>query len=408
MCQSLISPKLIDKLVAKIAISQKGIIQVIDDFDMFQVFLEVYRAKQHTSPDFIWNQRTRDELKMIFEQETEGNEKDLSVLEVNPYRGHVYTEHNKELIVEYSYKDPASERICSEKIFVRLLNKDGYFACRSPYDFLEALAEKLKNSKNDKNEQYELSMAIRGCILSQSIIEIHPKLAEKIVNLIEEIIDYKDKEVNLNRFSKLMSLNLEVIGQCVKRSKPENPEIILRQSCAIVKELIYKNEENFVPMEGVISLLQIIVNKNQKQNSEYLWDTKILLYLIRLVYKSDDSRSQAMIIDFLICNPSQNLSDIGRALIKNYLPLDFDHIIVSKDTPNFSMENIKGTRKTLRKSNYINLHGKQFEEAVDAPKSSVHMIEEEIERLTQDKSESLRVIWSKENTLQLQREIEDL
>ena len=106
------------------------------------------------------------------------------------------------------------------------------------------------------------------------------------------------------------------------------------------------------------------------------------------------------------------MREIGNVIAKNYIPLDFEDVIIkSKKSNNSFLIPQGGTRErgtSIRTTSYINLHGQEFEETQDIPKSSMNLIEDQIDRLTQEYSESARVIWSVENTHQIDQILDGL
>jgi hypothetical protein len=99
MLRNLLGSKMIEKLTAPIKISDAGIIEITEEQDLSPLFLEMFRSKQLKSPEMIWNQRTRDELKSILYKELEGINSSSGSWEVNPYHDFFYSEHESELRV---------------------------------------------------------------------------------------------------------------------------------------------------------------------------------------------------------------------------------------------------------------------------------------------------------------------
>lgn len=194
---------MIQKLVGKLEYKEDGKIDIVDDYDQFSIFIEAYRSKQLTSSDLIWNQRTRDELRLILEKEIDDINSKNTLWRVNPYQDFLYTEHNKELKVD--------------DIFIRLLNKDIYFSHKHPHEFLVKLVDKVLEVQEDKLSAFEVLMAIRNCIASPSIVSVSDETKRQLTSLIPIFIDFSD-DVDPSKFNKMSLLILEAITNCVKKN----------------------------------------------------------------------------------------------------------------------------------------------------------------------------------------------
>lgn len=74
-----------------------------------------------------------------------------------------------------------------------------------------------------------------------------------------------------------------------------------------------------------------------------------------------------MIVNFLICNSNSKVAEYGHLLISLFLPLDFGELVNVDSNLSFLSKDGEGRRrKTVRKSNYINLHGDGFDEESQA------------------------------------------
>ena len=196
MMQSLLSNKLLEKLIS----SNSNFTTVKDTYDMFPFFIEIYRSDRYTSPDLVWTEETRNELKSILE-----NEKKAGIngnfADPNLYENYLYTDQSNELLVEYSYKDSNTNKKYNERIYIKYLNKDVYFTPSSPIDFLEALIDKLDDVKTkNKQDSFEIIMSIRGCISSQQIIMISDEIVEKLLNLLHQCMNHEEpnNEIDTN------------------------------------------------------------------------------------------------------------------------------------------------------------------------------------------------------------------
>ena len=202
-CKCLLGDKMVEKLTTKIKITEKGTIEVIDDYDLFIVFLEIYRSKQITSPDLIWNASTREELKNILKKEIELSEGDQEQWELNPYQNFEYSIYDNELRVE--------------NILIRQLNKDIYFTHKDPDNFLNKLIYKLDELKNDYVLSFELLMATRNCISSQGVTEISEDIYQKLIGLVPNFVKTDIDERESDKLSKSSMLMLEILSNGIKK-----------------------------------------------------------------------------------------------------------------------------------------------------------------------------------------------
>ena len=133
------------------------------------------------------------------------------------------------------------------------------------------------------------------------------------------------------------------------------------------------------------------------------------MHIVKLVYTMENLRPRASIVEFLITNPNKHMQSLGEAIVRNYIPLDFEKIMTSRNKTSLTRERSDlSARSSVRKTNYINFHGQEFDENQNFTKSSLDIIEDEIQRLTQKYTESSRVIWSSENTDQVFQTINEI
>jgi len=134
--------------------------------------------------------------------------------------------------------------------------------------------------------------------------------------------------------------------------------------------------------------------------SEYFWKTGIFGLLFRYIFKTDDQRAQSSIVHFLCCNQNQYIVKYGKTLIQSYLPLEFSSLFTTKANAACQEEGagLRQRGNTIRKTNYINLHGEEFDEKAKHSQTSYELIEQELDRLSSEYSESLTTIWSVNNT----------
>ena len=184
----------------------------------------------------------------------------------------------------------------------------------------------------------------------------------------------------------------------------------MQRICDILKRIVNNISDEAVTVESIISLCKVIVNSFNADFTQYLWDTNILMHIVKLVYTMDNVRPKALIVEFLITNSNKNMRSLGEAIIKNYIPLDFYNIMQDRNQNSLKRErsDLSSRSVSVRKSNYINFHGQEFDENQEFVKSSLDVIEDEINRLTQEYSESPRVIWSSENTNQAFQTINEI
>lgn len=205
MCQSLLGYKSVEKLISKIEVKESGCIKITDDFDLFPLFIEIYRSHQHTSPDLIWNQRTRDELKLILQKEINEIEAGECNWTKNPYEEYNYTESSKELRVD--------------GVFIRLLNKDIYYTHRDPAHFLDKLVQSIFEIKDDLALSYEVLTALRSLISSPIIEVISTQMRKELVKLIHIFIDSKGPFEANSKYTKISSFVIDIVAQAMKKNQ---------------------------------------------------------------------------------------------------------------------------------------------------------------------------------------------
>ena len=408
MCQSLLGYKSVEKLVSKIEITEFGWIKIQDEFDLFPFFIEIYRSSQHTSPDLIWNQRTRDELKLILHKEIKDIENGESDWDKNPYEEYIYTECSKELRVD--------------GVFIRLLNKDIYYTHRYPTHFLDKLVQTIFEIKDDLSLSYEVLTALRSLISSPIIEVVTTKMRRQLVKLIKMFIDYKNPlEIN-QKYSKISSFVIDIIGQWIKKNQYWEDFFENEGLWDMLVELIYHNKNERIPIESLISCIQAISTWQNVNTEKYLWNSGLLGLLFRYIFYVDDVRIQVKVIHYFLWNTNQNIVKYGSMLINSFLPLDFSQVSSPKSAvavqPEFgSGPRQRGTSMT-RKNHYINLHGDEFEEKstlyTRTGKNNIHnflaedIIEQELDRMSQEYSEGLRTIWSSKITSDLKEAIDNI
>ena len=352
MCQSLIGYKSVEKLVSKVSVKESGSIEILDDFDLFPFFIEIYKSQQHTSPDLIWNQRTRDELKMILQKEIEEIESGESNWEVNPYNDYWYTEYSKELRVD--------------GVFIRLLNKDIYHSHRNPSRFLHKLVETIFKIKNDISLSYEVLTALRSLISNPIIESVSTDLQKQLIQLIPTFINIENSKDDNAKFAKISSFVIDIVGQSLKKWHHCDDFFEKDGIWDTLVNLLYRNKNELIPIESLISWINAISTWPQANITEYLWNSGILGLLFRYIFYTNEIRAQVKVINYFLWNTNQNIINYGKILIDSFLPLDFSQVSVTKSSPAIQPEfgsapRQRGTSMT-RKNHYINLHGDEFEE----------------------------------------------
>lgn len=347
---------MIEKLVGKLEYKEDGRIDLIDGYDQSSVFLDKYRAKQFTSSDLIWNQRTRDEFRLILGKEIEDINSDKTYWRTNPYQDFLYTDHNKELKVD--------------NVFIRLLNKDVYFSHKQPEEFLVKLVDKVLEVQDDLLSAFEVLMAIRNCIASPSIVHVSDGTKKHLISLIPLFIDFS-RDIDSSKFSKMSLLILDAITNCIKKNSSLNDFLDAEGLCQHLCDILYQNENERVPVESILLCLQAVVNHKEVDVKSYLWDTGLLGLLIRHIYHTEEIRAQVMIVNFLLCNSDEEVVKYGKLLVKKYLPLDFSELFLSENISFIEDREslVRQRGSTLRTNHYINLHGQEFEEKQEIQKT---------------------------------------
>ena len=114
----------------------------------------------------------------------------------------------------------------------------------------------------------------------------------------------------------------------------------------------------------------------------------------------DNAKPKELIAEFLITNSNKNMRSLDEAIVKNYIPLDFHNIMqdINQNSLTRERSDLSSRSSSVRKTNYINFHGQEFDENQEFVKSSLDVIEDEVNRITQEYTEISKVIWSSENT----------
>lgn len=147
MLNNLLGSKMTEKLIVPVKISHTGVLELEEEQDFSALFLEMFRSKQLKSPEMIWNQRTRDELKKILEKELHSINSSSHNWEVNPYHDFFYSEHESELRVG--------------NVFISLINKDSNYKIENVNEFFIKLLDKLEEVKDDSVAAIEILVAAK-------------------------------------------------------------------------------------------------------------------------------------------------------------------------------------------------------------------------------------------------------
>lgn len=348
--------RLYDKLICHFKFKEDNVIE-IDDKDISIFFLEMYRSESIQSPDLVWNNSIKEELKTILLKEIELWESS-QLWKESPYKDFEYSNEGDELVIN--------------GVFVKLLNKDIYFTLKNPSEFLSKIVYDLKNTKRNETDTFEIIMAMRNCTTSSYISEINEETKNDIFSLLPKFVSMEVDNEN-SRVSKISMLILETLSHAIK--KTNSLEGILENDglCQIMVNILYKNENERIPTDSILLWLKAIVSHPEGDAKAHLWNTGILGLLLRYIFRTNDLIAQRSIILFLLWNSNESVKEYGVKLISKFLPLDFKNLLTTNNVSVIDADKSPKRRQTLRKANYINLHGNEFEEAQNTHKSGMSL-----------------------------------
>ncbi|CAI2367775.1 unnamed protein product [Moneuplotes crassus] len=382
-CLSLIGPYMMAELTSEVQFIHMGIIGIDDKDDGSLKFLELYHSINISTPYLIWNDNHKCILKDILEKEVKKTQSKKDYWVDNPYKDFSYLAQDQGLVVD--------------GIYIKQLNKDLEFTVKDPSRFIEKSISKLYEVQNDDQLCFDILLAIRNIISSQMVQTLKQKVKNKFIELVPILISKRPEEtLKKSKELKIASILMEILSHILRKFDSVDDFTQPEGICQILYGILCDQTDQKMT-ESVRMCLQAITNNHLFSVEEHLWKTGILGLFLKSIFHTNNFRYKVMIASFFLQNMNDEIIQYGRKLMDALLPLDFHDARRKEEVKDDG--DLSPRRNTNRNSSYINFHGMEFDEKSSSKvKKAEDIIEEEVARLDQEYTESLRVVWDSTNT----------